>query len=493
MEARPFAKSTLQLFRARLILHKKARDVFERSLRFARETGYLKGRRMKLALDTTYILGRGAVKDTYNLLADGIVKLMRVLSELEGSDLAEWAAANGYQRYVGSSVKGEACIDWNDRNARSALLREIVSDGDRLLELSRRAQGLLEEDSSMRQRIAPASELLGQLLLQDVERTEDGACLKEGVSRDRMVSVHDPEMCHGHKSSSRRFDGHKASVAVDTDSQVITAVDVLPGNASDNVGALEMVERSEESTISVVEETIGDVAYGDGGTRQSFADAGRTLIAKLPRCPDSKRFPKEDFEIDLESGTCTCPAGHTTWKLYRMGTRTDRTGRTHQLRAFWFDAAVCGGCPLRERCVGSARGSGRTVRLHPQEALLHRARALQRSEGYSDYRQRRVVVEHRLARLVQLGMRQARCFGRAKTLFQLLMAATVANLTLVAGRVGMMGEAVIGSRFSNFSLTLISTTWRDDIRIGRRGLLILTTSVLPSQSLFAARGFRPNF
>ena len=224
-----------------------------------------------------------------------------------------------------------------------------MSDGDRLLELSRRAQGLLEEDSSMRQRIAPASELLGQLLLQDVERTEDGVCLKEGVSRDRMVSVHDPEMRHA----------HKASVAVDTDSQVITAVDVLPGNASDNVGALELVERSEESTISVVEETIGDVAYGDGGTRQSFADAGRTLIAKLPRRPDSKRFPKEDFEIDLESGTCTCPAGHTTRKLYRMGTRTDRIGCTHQLRAFWFDAAVCGGCPLRERCVGSARGNGR--------------------------------------------------------------------------------------------------------------------------------------
>ena len=52
------------------------------------------------------------------------------------------------------------------------------------------------------------------------------------------------------------------------------------------------------------------------------------------------RFPKEDFEIDLDSETCICPAGHTTRKLYRMGTRTDRTGRTHQLRAFWFDAAV---------------------------------------------------------------------------------------------------------------------------------------------------------
>ena len=450
VEDRPFAKSTLQLFRARLILHEKVREVFERSLRFARETGYLKSRRMKVALDTTYILGRGAVKDTYNLLADGIVKLMRVLSELEGSDLAEWAAANGYQRYVGSSVKGESCIDWNDRNARSALLTEIVSDSNRLLELSRRAQGLLEEDSSMRQRIAPASELLGQLLLQDVERTEDGVCLKEGVSRDRIVSVHDPEMRHGHKSS-KRFDGHKASVAVDTDSQVITAVDVLPGNASDNVGALELVERSEEGTVSAVEETIGDAAYGDGGTRQAFADAGRTLIAKLPRRPDSKRFPKEDFEIDLESGTCTCPAGHTTSKVYRMGTRTDRTGRTHQLRAFWFDAAVCGACPLKERCVGSGKGSGRTVSLHPQEALLQRARALQGSEGYSDYRQRRVVVEHRLARLVQ------------------------------PGKVGKMGGIYAGitSGTADRSLAVISTARWSAILAGQSGSLILTTSVSP--------------
>ena len=481
VESRPFAKSTLQLFRARLILHEKAREVFERSLRFARETGYLKSRRMKVALDTTYILGRGAVKDTYNLLSDGVVELMRALSEFERSDLVEWAAANGYQRYVGSSVKGDACIDWDDKTARAALLGRIVGDADRLLELSRRAQGLLDEESAGHQRIVEASELLGQLLLQDVERTEEGVGLKEGVSRDRIVSVPDPEMRHGHKSSSKRFDGHKASVAVDTDSQVITAVDVLPGNASDNVGALEMVERSEEGTISAVEETIGDAAYGDGGTRQAFADAGRTLIAKLPRRPDSKRFPKEDFEIDLESETCTCPAGHTTSKLYRMGTRTDRTGRTHQLRAFWFDAAVCGACPLRERCVGSARGSGRTVRLHPQEALLQQARALQKSEGYAEYRQRRVVVEHRLARLVQLGVRQARYIGRTKTLFQLLMAATVANLTLVAGKVGRMGGIYSGitSGPADCSLAAISTPWWSAILAGQSGSLVLTTSDSP--------------
>ena len=275
VEDRPFAKSTLQVFRAQLILHDKVREVFESSLRLARESGYLKRRGMKVALDTTNILGRGAVKDTYNLLADGIVKLARALAQLKGINVGQWAKSQGYHRYLGSSVKGEAAIDWSDRQARSALLAGIVADADRLLELSRQAQGELGEDSAERQQIVAAAELLGQLLLQDVERTDDGVNLKDGVSRDRMMSVHDPEMRHGHKSSSRRFDGHKAAIVVDTDSQLITAVEVLPGNAPDNLGALELVEANESNTGVPVEEAMGDAAYGDGDTRQDFADAGR--------------------------------------------------------------------------------------------------------------------------------------------------------------------------------------------------------------------------
>ena len=242
VEYRPFAKSTLQVFRAQLILHDKVREVLESSLRFARESGYLKRRSMKVALDTTNILGRGAVKDTCNLLADGIVKLMRTLAAVGRTAVKEWAKARGYERYLGSSVKGEAAIDWSDQRDRTALLSLIVADADRLLELSRQAQGELREESAERQGIVAAAELLGLLLLQDVARTDDGVGLKGGVSRDRMMSVHDPELRHGHKSSSRRFDGHKAAIVVDTDSQLITAVAVLPGNAPGNLGALELVE-----------------------------------------------------------------------------------------------------------------------------------------------------------------------------------------------------------------------------------------------------------
>lgn len=94
--------------------------------------------------------------------------------------------------------------------------------------------------------------------------------------------------------------------------RLITAVDVLPGNAPDNLGALELVEQSEASTGSVVEEAMGDAAYRDGGTRQTFADAGRRLVAKAPGRPNRQHFPKHDFHLDPAAGSCTFPAGQVT-------------------------------------------------------------------------------------------------------------------------------------------------------------------------------------
>ena len=253
---------------------------------------------MRVALDTTNILGRGAVKDTFNLLADGIVKLLRALASVEQTSVEEWAEAQGYERYLGPSIKGEAGIDWSDRKARSALLATIVADADRLLEVARQAQGELPEGSPERQGIVAAAELLGQLLLQDVERKgnncdgDDGTGLKDGVSRDRMLSVHDPEMRHGHKSGSKRFDGHKAAIVVDTDTQLITAVAVLTGNAPDNLGALELVEQSEANTGVAVEESLGDAAYGDGEYQAGLRRRGTHPDCPGPGAPQSQAFPE---------------------------------------------------------------------------------------------------------------------------------------------------------------------------------------------------------
>jgi hypothetical protein len=202
---------------------------------------------------------------------------------------------------------------------------------------------------------------------------------------------------------------------------LITAVDVLAGNAADAERALEVVEASEAATGCQVGAVLGDCAYGAGGTRAEFAEAGRTLIAKVPDLQNQGYFAKTDFQIDLEAGTCTCPNQQTTsdFRPAKGGGGT-----------FVFATETCATCPLRTQCT---RGQGgRTVQLHPQEALLQQARALQRSPAFGEVRRRRQVVEHRIARLVQLGIRQARYIGRTRTLFQLCLAAAVANLTLLA-------------------------------------------------------------
>ncbi len=422
VDERPFAKSTLQEFRAQLILHDEAGALFRRSLELAKAYGYFRGKpKLRVALDTTVILGRGAVKDTYNLLADGIVRALRALALQAGEALASWAEREGFGRYVnGQSLKGQAVVNWDGPQERRRFLQSIVADADRALELVRQARTRWAPDSPEDQALVETSGLLSRLLAQDIERRQDGADLRQGVARDRMVSVHDPEMRHGRKSKAKRFDGHKAQVAVDTESQLITALAVLPGNAPDHEQALAMVAATEEATGCAVEETIGDCAYGDGGTRQAFADAERQLIAKVPAMSNQGMFPKTQFQIELTTGSCTCPAGQSA----RARARSVGGG------VFRFAKAVCRPCPLRSQCV---RGrSGRTVQLHPQEKLLQEARQFQASPLFQTYRSLRQVVEHRLARLVQLGIRQARYRGKVKTLFQVFMAAAVANLTLLS-------------------------------------------------------------
>ena len=363
-----------------------------------------------------------AVHDTYNLLADGIVEVLRALAKQGPYDVMDVAEELGCTRYVqGHSLKGQAEVDWSDPKARQRFLAAIVADAEQLLEVVRGTRARLVPGSDQDKELVAAAEVLARILAQDIERDEDGPHLRRGVAPDRLISVHDPEMRHGRKSSSHRFNGHKAQVAVDTDTQLITAVDVLAGNAPDAEHALEVVEASEAATGGQVVEVLGDCAYGAGETRAEFAEAGRSLIAKVPDLQNQGYFAKTDFQIDLAAGTCTCPHQHQTRDF-----RSAKGGGG----MFVFATETCAACPLRAQCTRS-RG-GRTVQVHPQEALLQHARTVQKSPAFAEVRRRRQVVEHRIARLVQLGIRQARYVGRTKTVFQLCLAAAVANLTLLA-------------------------------------------------------------
>jgi len=478
------AKSTFQLFRAHLVLHDGVRTLFEQSLAEARRAGLLKGGALRIALDTKPILGRGAVEDTYNLLATGIQQLVRALAAV-GQASEVWAQAHDLGRYFGPSVKGSADLDWADPSARNQFLTEIVTDARRLLRLAGAALG---GDNAPAVREAAA--LLEQLLRQDVAETPDRegglkAAIKEGTTPERIPSASDPEQRHGRKSKSKRFTGHKASVAVDLDSQLILDAAVLPGAAGDAMGALEQVERVEQTTGQAVDQSLGDCAYGGGETRQAFADQGRELLAKVPQESDNQGlFPKRAFVLDLEQDTVTCPGGQTTARFTqdKAGGKTFHFGR------------LCQGCPLRAHCTRAA--GGRTLQVHPQEALLQAARAHQQTPAGREQLRQRVVVEHRLARLGQLGVGQARYRGRQKSGFQLLMLATIANLRWTwnweRAQAGAGRTAGAATRWPGARRTLALVLRRFFPHFGPQ-LHLSESPFHPLPFTFSTAGFRPHF
>lgn len=461
------AKFTLQTFRGKLLLSDRGRVLLARSVKACREAGVLRNRKIRASVDTSPIIGRGAVKDTYNLVADAMVKLLGALAAfetalLESVDVKGYAGRHDFSRYFSDvSLKGAAELDWDSESERVAFLTGLVVDVRRALALARQSLDAGDTFCTPRcgseQDVRAAIHLLEQLLDQDIEVCDDGqAHMKQGVAKDRLISVHDPQMRHGRKSKRTRFDGHKGEIVVDSDSGVIVDVSVKPGNAHDAEDSLDAIERAEQTVRDAwadapaneaddtqeqdeagIAQTLGDCAYGTAANRRAFVDAGRELIAKQPALHNRGRFTKEDFPRDADTGARTCPAGHTVKPHYRRVTWQEQKVPVPFYR---WPTALCSDCPRKGQCLAppnndaQPRPHGRTLSEHPEEQLLAQARAQQRTPDFhAAYRQRQ-TVEHRLARMMQLGARQARYFGRAKTQLQWLIAATVANLTLAAGQ-----------------------------------------------------------
>jgi hypothetical protein len=111
---------------------------------------------------------------------------------------------------------------------------------------------------------------------------------------------------------------------------------------------------------------MGDCAYGTAETLANLADAGYGDVEArvAPARGRDGRYGKDDFGVDRQAGTVTCPAG----RVVAIGFGKDGSGRAA------FDGA-CGGCPLRAACTTSA--GGRTVTIHPREAVLQAHKAAQ--------------------------------------------------------------------------------------------------------------------
>ena len=404
----PFAKSTFQAFRARLTLHASEGLAFEASVKAAKDAGLL-SKRLRVALDSSPVRGRGAVKDTFNLLSDAIVAVVRAVGKKRRKKAEEVAQEVGLERHFQApSVKGSIDVDWSDAAAVSGFLAGLVDDCEQAVEVASEAGCATEEVA-----------LLQKILADDVETSDSGGPrLRQGVAKERTVSVHDPQMRHGRKSSGHCYNGHKAHIAVDVDSGIITAVEMSSPSSADGRHVQSLVEQTQDLTGCEVTQALGDSAYSTQPAMEQASAVGVELRTKMP-APRKGFFAPGDFDVSEDRQEASCPVGHASTRHTTQGSR----GTVH----YWSEE-VCGDCPVKSACTQAAR---RTLSV-PENFHERREREqFARSPEGRHMLRLRIVVEHALGRLKHLGAGTARYFGPAKSEMQWDWAAAVANFARV--------------------------------------------------------------
>lgn len=406
----PLDAVTLCRQRQKLFEGKQGTEILDRTIRVSRETGVFSDDGTAI-VDSFLIHGAAARQDTITLIRKAVSRVL-IIAGFHGRR----EQIEGVLVRTDYSRKGKPEINWDDAEARRQLLQSLVEDSRRL---SAAISGLEPVPEELKQ----AAALLARVTEQDITEGDDGRIeIKQGVAKDRTVSVNDPEMRHGHKTASYLTDGYKGNIMVGgSEGQFITAVTVTPANATDASATPDLIAQTERRA-SKPEELLGDAAYGDGDSRVALQSQDINLISKVP--PPASRdglFNKDHFTINLEEMSVRCPAGHETRTIAK-----GNDGRGRKIPVFKFEDRLCASCPLRVQCTKAKHG--RTVRLNYHEKLLQQAKRHQKTQEFKEKYSRRSAVERTIAHVTRHGGRYARYVGNAKTEFQMQMAAALHNI-----------------------------------------------------------------
>jgi Transposase DDE domain/Transposase domain (DUF772) len=389
LDDKGFHPSTLTYWRQRLAGSARPHRINDAVKRVVEQTGILAGRRRR-AVDSTILADAVATQDTVTQLASAV---RRVGREVPGAAAKIAAVCTGHDY----TKPGKPRIDWDDPQARDALVSALVNDAKALV------AGL--DDAELDERAQAAVALLALVAGQDVEPAEgsdgtDGRWrIARKVAADRVISTVDPDARHTRKSSESRRDGYRAHVAAEPATGIITdeALTRAAGAENSDPSVAERFLAAETTHAADHDaspcEWYGDSAYGTGDLRDAIAGAGHVAVLKpKPLQPAvAGGFTVDDFTVDQAAGTVTCPNAITR-PISATGIATF--------------GALCRGCPLRSRCTTSK--TGRKLVLHEHDALLRQAR-----RDWADdpdlrerYRRHRPNVERVISQLANRGGRR---------------------------------------------------------------------------------------
>jgi hypothetical protein len=415
-----FVHTVLVDMRARLARSERPDRIFEVVLETAEKAGLVGRRRV---LDSTSLYDAVATMDTVTLIRSAIRGMLAACDRVLEDELRGLLARDDDYATTGKPV-----CDYEDPQAREAMIDALARDARALLSAL--------DGRELSVGVGQAAALLAAVVGQDLDEGSDGVFrIARRVAKDRVISTVDRDARHGHKTSARGFDGYKGHVAVDPDSELITATTVTAGNVGDRhaVDALLASELADPDDSDPPEDesptgpgeplaVYGDSAYGAGGVLDTLERADAEIMCKVqpPNAPGG-RYAKDAFQIDLTAGTVVCPAGQSA----RL--RQVKDGHVAHF------ARACQGCPLAERCTTSP--SGRSIHVGPYEQQLTRARARQTDPAWkADYTATRPKVERKIAHLMRRrhGGRRARVRGRTKVNADFTLLAAAVNLARLA-------------------------------------------------------------
>lgn len=210
------------------------------------------------------------------------------------------------------------------------------------------------------------------------------------------------------------MDGYKRHVLHDLDTGFIRVVGITPANAPEASVTRDISADLERQPVTLKELHI------DRGYLSSHLVRERSeeleIYCKAWPVREGKRFSKQAFTLDWDRQIIRCPAEQEM--PFVPG------------EVVHFPKDTCSQCPLKTQCTTST--NGRSVSIHPDEALLIELRERQQApQGRAQLRER-VAVEHTLAHVGRWQGRRARYRGTRKNLFDLRRCAVVHNLHVLA-------------------------------------------------------------
>ena len=245
-------------------------------------------------------------------------------------------------------------------------------------------------------------------------------------AQDRLASAFDAEARVGMHGNF--FVGYLLYMTIDPDSELITAVNVLPGNGAEAADAITLIQQEEAAQGNDIEGISIDGAGYKGPMLHELTDPhGLNLEVTVPPPTLAPRttFGPERFSlkvIDERTSELTCPAGQTTGS--RSRTRQNTGDR------FQFRNKQCKGCSLRTECLENpASPRGRVVIKNDYEADYQKVHDKAQTPEYRDTRRTHPKIERKLSEVVRHhGARRASFRGLAKVLTQAVMTALAVNV-----------------------------------------------------------------